>query len=61
MCSVFASFTGQGVVSGAVALGALSLVWIPVLSTIETVEDLSSVLVARFLDGRDPGPCPCRR
>jgi hypothetical protein len=53
--SVFAGSVGQGVIPGAIAAGALAVVWVAVISTVETVEDLSSVIVGRLLERRDPG------
>lgn len=55
LCSVVGGFVGQGIVPGAVAASAIAIVWIAVLNTVETVEDLSSVVVGRLLSGLDPG------
>ena len=53
--SVLGGSVGQGVIPGAIAAGALAVVWVAVISTVETVEDLGSVIVGRLLERRDPG------
>jgi len=49
------SLVGQGVVPGAVAAGALSAARIAVISTVETVEDLSGAAVERLVARIEPG------
>lgn len=52
------SFLGSSVVAGllpgAVAVGIAPLILIPALTTLETVQDMSSPFVARLLVGRSP-------
>ncbi|MBR7837566.1 MFS transporter [Actinospica durhamensis] len=55
LASLSGSFVVAGVVPGAVAAGALSIVWLPVIQSVETLEDMSSPAVARLLRDRNPG------
>jgi hypothetical protein len=55
LASLSGSFVIAGVIPGAVAAGALSIVWLPVIQSVETVEDMSSPAVARILRDRNPG------
>ncbi|WP_436532607.1 MFS transporter [Actinoplanes sp. HUAS TT8] len=55
LASLSGSFVVAGVIPGAVAAGALSIVWLPVIQSVETIEDMSSPAVARLLRDKDPG------
>jgi hypothetical protein len=55
LASLSGSFVVAGVVPGAVAAGALSIVWLPVIQSVETLEDMSSPAVARLLREKNPG------
>lgn len=53
--SVFGGLVGEGVIPGAVAVGALAVAWIPIFTTVETLEDLFSVAAARVIERYDAG------
>ncbi|WP_155123513.1 MULTISPECIES: MFS transporter [unclassified Actinoplanes] len=55
LASLSGTFVVAGVIPGAVAAGVLPIVWLPVIQSIETIEDMSSPVVARLLRDRDPG------
>lgn len=55
LISLFGNSVVGGVLPAGMALGALPVVWIPILRTIEGIEDLLSPLAARLLSGRDAG------
>jgi hypothetical protein len=55
LASLSGSFVVAGVIPGAVAAGALSIVWLPVIQSVETIEDMGSPAVSRLLRDRNPG------
>lgn len=54
LASLFGSSLANGLVPGAIAAGAIALFWIPLVQTVETVEDLLSPLVSRIISSRNP-------
>jgi hypothetical protein len=53
------SFFGTSIVEGLppalVAFGVLPLLWLPLMSSVEMLQDMLSVAVARWIEGLDPG------
>lgn len=54
LASLFGSSLANGLVPGAIAAGAIALFWIPLVQTVETVEDLLSPVVSRIIGSRNP-------